>query len=43
VRLCELYKVIEKDGLFFPPHPGDETAMIGGVSTLAGITLPVQR
>src|SRR5947207_1250879 len=37
VRLCDLYKVIEKDGLFFPPHPGEETAMIGGViATNAG-------
>ncbi len=37
VRLCDLYKVIEKDGLFFPPHPGDETAMIGGtIATNAG-------
>jgi len=37
VRLCDLYKIIEKDGLFFPPHPGEETAMIGGViATNAG-------
>lgn len=37
VRLCDLYEVIEKDGLFFPPHPGEETAMIGGViATNAG-------
>jgi glycolate oxidase len=37
VRLRDLYKEIEKDGLFFPPHPGDETAMIGGViATNAG-------
>ena len=27
----------EEEGLFFPPHPGDETAMIGGViATNAG-------
>jgi glycolate oxidase len=37
VRLRDLYTVIEKDGLFFPPHPGEETAMIGGViATNAG-------
>ena len=37
VRLMDLYREIEKDGLFFPPHPGDETAMIGGViATNAG-------
>ncbi len=37
VRLCELYPVIEKEGLFFPPHPGDETAMVGGtIATNAG-------
>jgi glycolate oxidase len=37
VRLMDLYREIEKDGLFFPPHPGDESAMIGGViATNAG-------
>jgi glycolate oxidase len=37
VRLCDLYPVIEKEGLFFPPHPGEETAMVGGViATNAG-------
>jgi glycolate oxidase len=37
VHLRDLYAVIEKDGLFFPPHPGEETAMIGGViATNAG-------
>ena len=37
VHLRDLYKIIEKDGLFFPPHPGEETAMIGGVvATNAG-------
>ena len=37
VRLRDLYAVIEKDGLFFPPHPGEETAMIGGtIATNAG-------
>ena len=37
VRLCDLYPVIEKEGFFFPPHPGEETAMVGGViATNAG-------
>jgi len=37
VRLSELYTETGKAGLFFPPHPGDETAMIGGlISTNAG-------
>lgn len=37
VLLRDLYAVIEKDGLFFPPHPGEETARIGGViATNAG-------
>ncbi len=37
VHLRDLYTVIEKDGLFFPPHPGEETAMVGGViATNAG-------
>lgn len=37
VMLMDLYKRVEEEGLFFPPHPGDETAMIGGViATNAG-------
>jgi len=37
VMLKDLYVQIEKEGLFFPPHPGDETAMVGGViATNAG-------
>jgi len=37
VRLSELYAESGKTGLFFPPHPGDESAMIGGlISTNAG-------
>jgi glycolate oxidase len=37
VRLMEFYKAVEEAGLFFPPHPGDESAMIGGViATNAG-------
>ncbi|MDD5449105.1 MAG: FAD-binding oxidoreductase [Candidatus Omnitrophica bacterium] len=37
VMLKDLYVVIEKEGLFFPPHPGDETATVGGViATNAG-------
>jgi glycolate oxidase len=37
VRLADLYAESEKAGLFFPPHPGDESAMVGGlISTNAG-------
>ncbi|MFH1282646.1 MAG: FAD-linked oxidase C-terminal domain-containing protein [bacterium] len=37
VRLMDFYKEIETKGFFFPPHPGDESAMIGGViATNAG-------
>jgi glycolate oxidase len=37
VMLMDLYPRVEEEGLFFPPHPGDETAMIGGViATNAG-------
>ncbi|MFH1379151.1 MAG: FAD-binding oxidoreductase [bacterium] len=37
VRLMDFYKEVENQGLFFPPHPGDETAVIGGViATNAG-------
>jgi glycolate oxidase len=31
VMLMDFYSQVEDAGLFFPPHPGDETAMIGGV------------
>ena len=37
VTLHTLYQEVEKLGLFFPPHPGDESAMMGGaVATNAG-------
>ncbi|MEI8175662.1 MAG: FAD-binding oxidoreductase [Candidatus Omnitrophota bacterium] len=37
VMLKDLYAQVAKEGLFFPPHPGDETAMVGGViATNAG-------
>ena len=37
VRLMEFYPAVESEGLFFPPHPGDETACFGGlVATNAG-------
>jgi glycolate oxidase len=37
VMLMDFYARVEEAGLFFPPHPGDETAMIGGViATNAG-------
>jgi len=37
VPLMEFYKKIEEEGLFFPPHPGEESAQIGGViATNAG-------
>lgn len=37
VMLMDFYPKVEEEGLFFPPHPGDETAMIGGViATNAG-------
>jgi glycolate oxidase len=37
VRLMDFYRVVEEAGFFFPPHPGDESAMIGGViATNAG-------
>ena len=37
VTLMEFYEAVEEAGLFFPPHPGDESAMIGGViATNAG-------
>ena len=37
VNLVDLYEAIEKKGLFFPPHPGDESATVGGlIATNAG-------
>ncbi len=37
VSLHDFYQAIEGSGLFFPPHPGDEGATIGGViATNAG-------
>lgn len=37
VMLMDFYPCVEEAGLFFPPHPGDETAQIGGViATNAG-------
>lgn len=37
VTLAEFYEAVEDAGLFFPPHPGEESAMIGGVvATNAG-------
>jgi len=37
VTLKKLYEEVDKMGLFFPPHPGDEGAFIGGaVATNAG-------
>lgn len=37
VRLRDFYNFVEKGGLFFPPHPGDDSATIGGViATSAG-------
>ncbi|MFH1941537.1 MAG: FAD-binding oxidoreductase, partial [bacterium] len=37
VRLADFYRAVEGKGLFFPPHPGDESATIGGViATNAG-------
>jgi glycolate oxidase len=31
VTLKELIEKVEKAGLFFPPHPGDESAQVGGL------------
>ncbi|MBN1224211.1 MAG: FAD-binding oxidoreductase [Candidatus Aminicenantes bacterium] len=31
VRMGDFYRAVEEVGLFFPPHPGEESAMIGGV------------
>jgi glycolate oxidase len=37
VTLLDFYSAVEEAGLFFPPHPGEESAMIGGViATNAG-------
>jgi len=37
VTLMDFYEAVEETGLFFPPHPGEESAMIGGViATNAG-------
>ncbi len=37
MTLRRLYEEVEKMGLFFPPHPGDEGAFVGGVvATNAG-------
>ena len=37
VRLADFAKAVEDGGLYFPPHPGDESAMMGGlVATNAG-------
>jgi len=37
VRLMDFYEAVEKENLFFPPHPGDESATVGGViATNAG-------
>ena len=37
VRLMDFYEAVEETGLFFPPHPGEESAMVGGViATNAG-------
>jgi glycolate oxidase len=37
VRLADFYRAIEGEGLFFPPHPGDESATVGGlIATNAG-------
>jgi glycolate oxidase len=31
VTLKELVEKVEQEGLFFPPHPGDESAQVGGL------------
>jgi glycolate oxidase len=37
VTLMDFYAAVEQHGLYFPPHPGDESATIGGViNTNAG-------
>ncbi len=32
VTLKELVEKVEEQGLFFPPHPGDESAQVGGLA-----------
>lgn len=32
VRLSDFSKAVEEAGLYFPPHPGDESAMMGGLA-----------
>lgn len=32
VTLRELIEKVEQEGLFFPPHPGDESAQVGGLT-----------
>ncbi len=37
VSLTDFFKAVDDAGLFFPPHPGDESATVGGViATNAG-------
>lgn len=37
LMLMDFYPAVEEQGLFFPPHPGDESATVGGViATNAG-------
>jgi glycolate oxidase len=37
LTLADFYRALEGTGLFFPPHPGDESATLGGViATNAG-------
>jgi glycolate oxidase len=37
LRLSDLSTAVEYAGLYFPPHPGDESAMVGGlIATNAG-------
>ncbi|MCK4401055.1 FAD-binding protein [bacterium] len=31
VTLCDFYTKVEEAGLFFPPHPGEESAQFGGL------------
>jgi len=41
--LADILKTAEKAGLFFPPHPGDESAQAGGMVALnAGGTRAVK-
>ena len=43
VTLADILKAAEKAGLFFPPHPGDESAQAGGMVALnAGGTRAVK-